>query len=72
LLVRGILPGEPVRVFRFLRTLIATSSGTWPQVITDRTAGLAMRDYVRRHFDADPPIRAERLVHKTADWLRRR
>jgi hypothetical protein len=30
-----------------------------------------MRDYVRRHFGADPR-RAERLVHKTADWLRRR
>jgi len=70
LLMRGILPGGPVRLFRFVRTLLAASSGTWPQVITDWIAGLAMRDYVRRHFGADP-IRAERLVHKTADWLRR-
>jgi radical SAM superfamily enzyme YgiQ (UPF0313 family) len=71
LLLRGILPGGPVRLYRFVRTLIAASPATWPQVITDWIAGLAMRDYVRRHFGADP-IRAERLVSKTADWLRQR
>jgi len=71
LLLRGILPGGPVRLYRFVRTLIAASPATWPQVITDWIAGLAMRDYVRRHFGADP-IRAEHLVSKTADWLRQR
>ncbi len=71
LLLRGILPGGPLRLYRFLGTLAAASPAAWPQVITDWIAGLAMRDYVRRHFGADH-ILAERLVHKTADWLRRR
>lgn len=71
LLARGILPGGPVRLFRFLRTLTAASSAAWPQVVTDWIAGLAMRDYVRRHFGAEP-LRAERMVHKTADWLHQR
>jgi hypothetical protein len=71
LLVRGILPGGPVRLLRFLRTLLSASSGTWAQVVTDWIAGLAMRDYVHRHFGANP-IRAERLVRKTTDWMRRR
>jgi radical SAM superfamily enzyme YgiQ (UPF0313 family) len=71
LLLRGILPGGPVRLYRFVRTLAVASPAAWPKVITDWIAGLAMRDYVRRHFGADP-IRAERLVRKTADWLRQR
>ena len=71
LLLRGILPGGPVRLYRFVRTLTAASPAAWPQVVTDWIAGLAMRDYVRRHFGADP-IRAERLVTRTADWLRKR
>ena len=37
-------------------------------MITDWIAGRAMRDYVRRQFGAGP-IRAERLVNNTADWL---
>jgi hypothetical protein len=61
--------GDNTKPARFVRILIAASPATWPQVITDWIAGLAMRDYVRRHFGADP-IRAERLVNKTADWLR--
>jgi hypothetical protein len=60
-----------VRLYRFLRTLAVASSAAWSQVIIDWIAGLAMRDYVRRHFGAEP-LRAERLVHKTADWLHRR
>ena len=71
LLVRGILPGGPPRLWSFLRTLAAASPEARPQVITDWIAGLAMRDYLRRHFGADP-MRAERLVRGTADWLRRR
>jgi hypothetical protein len=71
LLLRGILPGGPVRLCRFVRTLIAASPAAWPQVITDWIAGFAMRDYVRRHFGADPN-RAKRLVNKTADRLRQR
>jgi len=68
LLLRGILPGGPIWLLRFVRTMTAASAAAWPQAITDWIAGLAMRDYVRRHFGADP-IRAESLVNKTADWL---
>jgi radical SAM superfamily enzyme YgiQ (UPF0313 family) len=71
LITRGILPGGPVQVLRFLRTLANAPAAAWPQVVTDWIAGLAMRDYVRRHFGADPR-RAERLVQKTAHWLRQR
>lgn len=71
LITRGILPGGPVQVLRFLRTLARVPAAAWPQVVTDWIAGLAMRDYVRRHFGADPR-RAERLVRKTAHWLRQR
>jgi radical SAM superfamily enzyme YgiQ (UPF0313 family) len=71
LLVCGILPGGPLRLLRLLHTLAAASPAAWPQVITDWIAGLSMRDYLRRYFGTDP-VRAERLVRKTADWLRRR
>jgi radical SAM superfamily enzyme YgiQ (UPF0313 family) len=71
LLTRGVLPGGPLRLIRFLHTFVATSPNAWAQVITDWIAGLAMRDYVRRHFGADP-ARAQRLVDKTAQWLRQR
>jgi radical SAM superfamily enzyme YgiQ (UPF0313 family) len=71
LLARGILPGGPLRVLRFLHTLAGVSVSAWPQVITDWIAGLAMRDYIRRHFRADRR-RTEQLVQKTADWLRER
>ncbi len=71
LLLRGILPGGPVRVLRFLHTLGAASVHAWPQVITDWIAGLSMREYIRHHFSTDTE-RAQRLARRTAAWLRRR
>jgi hypothetical protein len=52
LLVRGIAPGGPSRIAHFVRSLPLTAPGRIPQVILDWIAALAMRDYVRRHFDA--------------------
>ena len=71
LLLRGILPGGPLRILRFLHTLGAASVRAWPQVITDWIAGLSMREYIRHHFTTDTE-RAQRLAQLTASWLRRR
>jgi radical SAM superfamily enzyme YgiQ (UPF0313 family) len=49
LIVKGVLPGGPRRVFQFLRTLPARP-GRLPLVIVDWIAGLAMRDYVERRL----------------------
>lgn len=50
LIVRGILPGGPRRICHFLRTLPLLSPRKLPLVVVDWVAGLAMRDYVERHF----------------------
>jgi len=50
LLCRGVLPGGPRRLYHFVRTLPVTAPRKIPLVIVDWIAGLAMRDYVRRHF----------------------
>ncbi len=68
--LRGLLPGGPMRVYRFLRTLVSASIPTWPQVITDWIVGLSIRDYVQRHFVVDQ-AREHRLAQKTAEWLRK-
>ena len=52
LLVKGLLPGGPRRVFHFLRTLPLTRPSRLPLVIVDWIAGLAMRDYVERRLAA--------------------
>jgi radical SAM superfamily enzyme YgiQ (UPF0313 family) len=52
LLVRGIGPGGPRRIVHFLRSLPVTAPVRIPQVLLDWIAALAMRDYVRRHFEA--------------------
>jgi hypothetical protein len=51
LLVRGVLRGGPGRVYHFLRTLPVRSPRAFPLVVVDWIGGLAMQDYVRRHFD---------------------
>ncbi|MFQ5936732.1 MAG: radical SAM protein [Acidiferrobacterales bacterium] len=53
LLIHGLMPGGPVRLWRFLRTLSLCSPRAWPQVIIDWIAGLAMRDYIARYFGLD-------------------
>jgi len=49
---RGLLPGGPRRIYHFLRSLPITAPRRIPQAILDWITALAMRDYVRRHFDA--------------------
>lgn len=58
LLVRGVLPGGPVRVYHFARTLPLLKPRKLPMVIVDWIAGLAMRDYVQRHFRLPLPAPA--------------
>lgn len=50
LLFRGVLPGGPRRLYHFLRTIPLTAPRKIPLAIVDWIAGLAMRDYVQRHF----------------------
>jgi radical SAM superfamily enzyme YgiQ (UPF0313 family) len=49
-LVRGILRGGPARIAHFLGTLPWRAPRKLPLVIVDWIAGLAMRDYIERHF----------------------
>ncbi|HZR70684.1 MAG TPA: radical SAM protein [Burkholderiales bacterium] len=48
--VRGVLRGGPGRVARFLSTVPWRAPRKLPLVIVDWIAGLAMRDYIERHF----------------------
>jgi hypothetical protein len=50
LLTRGLLPGGPGRVGHFIRTLPFSRPRLIPLAVEDWTIGLAMRDYVDRHF----------------------
>jgi len=52
LVSRGLLPGGPRRIFHFLRSLPLAAPRRAPQAILDWIAALAMKDYVRRHFEA--------------------
>jgi Domain of unknown function (DUF4070)/Radical SAM superfamily len=69
LLFRGLLRGGPMRLVHFARTLSGSSIRGWPLVITDWIAGLAMRDYIRRHFERDP-VKEHLLALQTVRWLR--
>jgi radical SAM superfamily enzyme YgiQ (UPF0313 family) len=50
LIVLGVLPGGPRRVYHFLRTLPLAAPRKLPLVVVDWIAGLAMRDYLQRHI----------------------
>jgi hypothetical protein len=50
LIVKGLLPGGLPRLVQFTRSFPWRAPGKMPQAITDWIAGLAMRDYVKRHF----------------------
>ncbi|MDZ7737077.1 MAG: radical SAM protein [Gammaproteobacteria bacterium] len=69
LLTSGILPGGPARLGWFVRTLFRTRVRVWPQVITDWITGLAMRDYVDRHFQF-VTIQNNKMVEKYIRRLR--
>lgn len=49
-LIHGLMPGGISRVFHFLRTVPLSRPSQIPLVIQDWIVGLAMRDYVDRHF----------------------
>jgi radical SAM superfamily enzyme YgiQ (UPF0313 family) len=51
LLGKGVLPGGPSRLYHFLRTIPWTAPRKLPLMLVDWIAGLAMRDYVKRHFE---------------------
>ena len=68
LFTRGVLPGGPPRLWHVLRSVPWHSPARMPLAVVDWIAGLAMRDYVRRHFGlrletqrATLAARAERL-----------
>jgi hypothetical protein len=50
LLVHGLLPGGPGRLLRFLGSLPYLRPRLLAQTVEDWIVGLAMRDYVDRHF----------------------
>jgi len=62
LIVRGLLPGGPRRVARFLASLPYSRPRLIPRAIEDWIVGLSMRDYVDRHFRpvAEPAVQLTR------------
>lgn len=50
LYVRGLRPGGALRMFHFLRSVPFLRPTLIPLVVQDWIVGLAMRDYVERHF----------------------
>lgn len=69
-LVRGIVPGGPVRWGRFLVTLWCPPRA-WPLVLTDWVRGLSMRNYAKRHFAETSP-HAWRTASRALAGLQRR
>ena len=69
LFAKGIVPGGPRRVLRFLGTMPWRAPRKFPLVIVDWIAGLAMRDYALRHLQPAETTRA--AVDRAAARLRR-
>jgi radical SAM superfamily enzyme YgiQ (UPF0313 family) len=67
---RGVLAGGPRRMLYFLYTLMRSRLRAWPQVMLDWIVGLAMRDYVRRHFVGERAAE-RRAVRRATSALRR-
>jgi radical SAM superfamily enzyme YgiQ (UPF0313 family) len=70
-LFRGVLRGGPARVAHFLGTVPWRSPRKMPLVIVDWIAGLAMRDYIERHFQVavkrdSALVRVQRALRKAA------
>lgn len=70
LFTHALLSGGPIRLLHLLRTLSVAPPRAWPQVLADWIAGLAMRDYIQRHFLTDRN-REQRLARFTSARLRR-
>ena len=69
LLRRGILPGGPRRIYHLLRTVPWRAPRKMPLMVVDWIAGLAMRDYVQRHFE-QTPARQQPLLRRNVAALR--
>jgi len=73
LLVKGILPGGPLRWIAFVSTL-PPSPRQFPAVVADWITGLSMRKFVQRRFDASAGVlastdrRAHRLIRALAPY----
>lgn len=50
ILVRGIIPGGPRRIMSFLSTIPLRNPSHIPHILQDWVVGIAMKDYVDRHF----------------------
>jgi radical SAM superfamily enzyme YgiQ (UPF0313 family) len=59
LLARGVLPGGWRRIVAFVSSLPLRRPRQLPVAIQDWIAGLAMRDYVERHFASRPAVEEE-------------
>jgi radical SAM superfamily enzyme YgiQ (UPF0313 family) len=68
LFTHALLAGGPIQLFHFLRTLTVSPPRAWPQVLADWIAGMAMRDYIKRHFMTDRN-REQRLAQLTSTML---
>src|SRR5690349_19404765 len=69
LIAHGVLSGGPARTFHFVRGMPWLSPAKLPLAIVDWIAGLAMRDYVRRHFGAPLARHVARLLARTPSRL---
>jgi radical SAM superfamily enzyme YgiQ (UPF0313 family) len=50
IITRGILPGGPRRILSFLSTIAFRNPAQIPHVLQDWVVGIAMKDYIDRHF----------------------
>ncbi len=69
LLRSGVLPGGPARLHQFLRSLPWRAPRMLPLTIVDWIAGLAMQDYVMRHFE---PVATAPKLQRRFDRVRER
>jgi radical SAM superfamily enzyme YgiQ (UPF0313 family) len=51
-LVKAVVKGGPVRLYHFIRSMPWFDPAKLPLAVVDWIAGLAMKDFVERHFDA--------------------
>jgi len=70
LLTKGILPGGPRRIGYFVRTLCTRAPWRRAAAIRDWVAGLALRDYIERHF-ADPGKKENHTIRKLPQTVER-
>ncbi len=70
LLCKGVLAGGPARLRHFLGTIPWRAPRMLPLTIVDWIAGLAMQDYVRRHFERTmQPATVQRRFERTGQRI---